>query len=148
MTTLSYPVVGGTRTLTDAKMNEFWAKLLLSGRDYIRDGESAFYLLANGRILASDVGLEAGRRLFKLYQPTYNQNYELNVAWNHKTLSQIRSTSLALQDQGFAAVTALSETNMLLSDSTQPRSKLQTVSEDNSALQIIRNRNITNNNRQ
>ena len=81
-------------------MAEFSAKLILSGRDYLRDGESAFYLLAGGRILASDVGLEAGRRLFELYQPVYNQNYELNIAWNHKTVSQIRSTSQALQDQG------------------------------------------------
>ena len=55
--TLSYPVVGGTGSLTEAQLNEFSAKLILSGRDYLRDGESAFYLLAGGRILANDVGL-------------------------------------------------------------------------------------------
>ena len=88
--TLSYPVVGGTRSLTEAQLSEFSAKLIVSGRDYLRDGESVFYLRAGGRILASDVGLEAGRRFFELYQPSCNQNYTLSIAWNHKTLSQIQ----------------------------------------------------------
>ncbi len=83
MATLSYPVVGGTRSLTETQLAEFSAKLIISGRDYLRDGESTFYLLQGGRILASDVGMEAGRRLFELYQPSYNQNYDLSIAWNH-----------------------------------------------------------------
>ena len=144
MATLSYPVGGGTRTLQETQLAEFSAKLIISGRDYLRDGESAFYLLQGGGILASDVGLEAGRRLFELYQPTYSQNYDLSIAWNHKTLSQIRNTSQAFQDQGFAAVASLAEANMLLWDSTQPRSRFQTITEDNSTLQIVQKRNVTN----
>ena len=110
----TYPIVGGTRSLTETQLSQFSALMTISGRDFLRDGESVFYLLAGGRILASDVGYQAGRKLHELYQPSYNQNYELGIAWNHKTLSQIRSTSQAIQDQGFGAVSSLAEAHMLL----------------------------------
>ena len=147
MASYTFPITGGTKTVTDAQMGTIAAGMAASNQTFLKaDGCARYKLDETTRILISEVdNFAAGRRLMELYTPTHDPSMPLEIRWTLKGLSQFADTSQALQDQGFPAVGTLGEAHMLLWDTVPTRSKRSAVDESQDITQIVQRKTINNN---
>ena len=131
---------------TEAEVEE----LVERWKRYLHPRAQNFYKLDEAqRILISEVdNYPAGRRLMELYTPTQDPSMTLGIRWTLKALSTFTDTSLAMQDQGFPAVSTLAEAHMLLWDTVPARSKWSAVDESQDITQIVQRKTVTNNTQQ
>ena len=146
----TFPITGGTRTVTDAQMGAIAAGMAAASQTFLKDAGCAVYKLDEAnRILISEVdNFPAGRRLMELYTPTHDPSQPLEIRWTLKGLSSFTDTSQAMQDQGFPAVATLGEAHALLWDTVPARSKWSAVDESQDITQLVQRKTVTNNHKQ
>ena len=109
MASYTFPITGGTKTVTDAQMGTIAAGMAASNQASLKADGCAHYKLdePTGTFISEVDNFVAGRRLMELYTPTHDPSVPLEIRWTLKGRSQLADNSQALQDQGFPAVTTL-----------------------------------------
>ncbi len=81
MASYTFPITGGTRTVTDAQMGTIAASMAAAGQTFLKDAGCAFYKIdETHRILISETdNYPAGRRLMELYAPTHDPSMTLGI---------------------------------------------------------------------
>lgn len=150
MASYTFPITGGTRTVTDAQMGTIAASMAAAGQTFLKDAGCAFYKLdETQRILISETdNYPAGRRLMELYTPTHDPSMTLGIRWTLKGLSSFADTSTAMQDQGFAAISTLAEGHMLLWDTVPAKSRWAAVDESQEIVQLVQRKTVSNSTQQ
>ena len=150
MASYTFPITGGTRTVTDAQMGTIAASMAAAGQTFLKDAGCAFYKLdETQRILISETdNYPAGRRLMELYAPTHDPSMTLGIRWTLKGLSLFSNTSDAMVAQGFPPISTLAEGHMLLWDTVPAKSKWASVDESQEIVQLVQRRTVSNSSQQ